>query len=185
MELRKFSPELPESVAYDVAAYCKHFIYPKNTVLVDYGGMYEYMYFLIRGLVTSLEKEEGEEHYSWFASEGEIVIPFEESLTQTRSRQRLLALAETECLVLHADDLQMLREKHPSFMLIELKLTRQCCQHALNRTRWIRMDATQKYQMLKEHYPYIVARVTVTALASFLGVSRKHLSAIMSREASK
>lgn len=183
--MKKFNPELPESVAYDVASYCKHVVYPRNALLLDYGEMFEYVYFLIRGLVTSLEKVEGREHYNWFVSEGEVIIDGEESRMQARSRQKLVALAETECLVLHADDLQLLREKHPTFVLTELKLTRQHYMQAINRTKLVRMDATQKYQMLKEGYPKIVANVTVTALASFLGVSRKHLSAIMARDASK
>ncbi|WP_423738039.1 Crp/Fnr family transcriptional regulator [Chitinophaga caseinilytica] len=180
--LQKFNPELTEAVMSDIAIHCIHVLFKPNEIILDYGEICEYVYFAINGLVTSLEKEDGKEFNCWFMSDGDVIIAIDSFFMQHRSRERLVTLANTECIALHVDDLNMLREKHPSFAFLELMLTRYYYQQTFNRTKWLRKDARGKYQMLKAHYPTLIQRVTRVAIASFLGVSREHLNRILREE---
>lgn len=183
--LKKFNPLLTQEAMKDIITHCIRISFKRNEIIVDYGERCEYVYFALKGLVTSLEMEDRKEYNCWFMSDGDVIIAIESFFMQTRSKERLVALEDTECIALHVEALNILRDKHPSFHLVELLLTRQYYQQAFNRTKWIRRRGTEKYQLLNEYYPNLTQRVTLGALASFLGVSRTQLYRIRRPRRSK
>lgn len=183
--LKKFNPSFEQSIMTDIASYCQHVIFPKGATIVKHGEVCEHVYFCIKGLVTSIGLKKGEEFNLWFMTDGDMFISVRSFFYQERSAQKLRALEKTECIILNIKDLNMLRQKHPSFEYTELLITRHYYVLCEDRNFWLHFDALNRYLLLREQYPHIVTRVSKVALASHLGISRTHLTDIMKNNSPK
>ncbi len=179
--LRYFSPELKDEELHEVFSYCSYFEYEKDAILVDFGEVCDRVYFTLKGTLTAYKvKANGKDHYCWFMTKEDVVISVESFYLQIPSKEQLFALKESACVSLPARDLKMLSDKYPAVKELDLQCTRYYYLLSNRRNEMIGMTAREKFETLLRDYPHLTKEenVTNTALASFLGMTREHLSKI-------
>ena len=143
--------------------FCDYVKLPKGTELIPEGNRHHYIYFVIKGSVKSYYLNEGKESCTWFAFENEIVATiktfsglnskaFKKLAENKMSMSRLI----NELLIEHAVFLEA---------LLYLKS----------------IPAKDRYHLLVKDQPHLLQRISLTDLASFIGINRETLSRIRSK----
>lgn len=172
-------PKMSAQLVSDIREKCEVVRFKKKAIMVDYGETCKHVFFASRGLVRALFlREGGAEQTCWFMGENDIVIAVESFYSQKPSKERLVALEDTECIALHWDDLEAIYEKHVDFNIVGRKLTEFYYRQAIERTKWVCLSAKERYDVLFAEYPKFFGRVPDAALASYLGIDKATLSRI-------
>ncbi|MNJ86408.1 Cyclic nucleotide-binding domain protein [compost metagenome] len=156
----------------------KEELLPKGTYFVQEGKVCTRLAFVHKGLFRSFYvDEQGEEVTYCFAKEADIETSFESFISGEPSAISIIAMEEVEILVIEKEDLNSLLEKYLfwnrlSRMLTEkeyLKMTRHAAESKTG-------SARVKYLNLLEQHPGLLQRVPLHYIASYLGISSRHLT---------
>lgn len=177
---KELYPAISDDLARDIRDLCVVVRFRKRMVILDYEQTCRHCFFAARGLVRALFLRKGVEQTCWFMGEGDIVIAVESFYGQQPSKERLVALEDTDCIALAWDDLQHIYNKHVDFNIIGRKLTEIYYRQAIERTKWMCLTAKERYHLLFRDYPKFMNRVPDSALASYLGIDKSTLSRIRS-----
>lgn len=177
---RSMQPKMYDELVLDIRDRCEVVRFKKKSIIIDYGETCRHVFFAGQGLVRALFLRDGMDQTCWFMGEQDIVIAVESFYAQQPSKERLVALEDTDCIALHWDDLQFIYDKHESFNRIGRLLTEFYYRQAIERTKWVCLSAKERYQKLFEDYPKFIGRVPDVYLASYLGIDKATLSRIRS-----
>ncbi len=149
----------------------------KNDKLIEAGTYAQYVYFLVKGTIRSYYLKDGTEVNTWFAFDGELVGSFDTYLLQQAAPETVEALEPCELLAL---DIQLLKKE----LLVNLEVSNLVrvmieeyaafLQARINALQF--QTAEQRYSWLLQYEPETLQRVSLTHIASYLGVSRETLS---------
>jgi CRP-like cAMP-binding protein len=171
-------PQISDILMLDIRERSRAVRFKRKALILDYGETCGHVFFAARGLVRALFQREGIEQTCWFMGEGDIVIAVESFYSQQPSKERLVALEDTDCIALAWDDLQTIYANHVEFNVIGRKLTEFYYRQAIERTKWVCLSAKERYELLFTDYPKFFNRVPDVALASYLGIDKSYLSRI-------
>lgn len=140
------------------------------------------LYFIVRGYCRAFYNEDGREINTSFFFEGEIATNIG-SFGDGRP---------SEFTIQAGEPLTVVRFDKGSLMDIARQnadietLGRKCLQTIARKQEKLgaiyqRLNPQERYDYLEEHYPGIIQRVSLTQLASFIGVARETLSRIRNR----
>lgn len=175
---KMFHPQISDELMQDIRDRCSVVRFKKKAVILDYEQTCGHCFFAARGLVRALFLRKGVEQTCWFMGEGDIVIAVESFYSQLPSKERLVALEDTDCIALAWNDLQAIYAKHVDFNIIGRRLTENYYRQAIERTKWVCLSAKERYRVLFRDYPKFMNRVPDAALASYLGIDKSTLSRI-------
>ena len=179
--LKSFFPNLEEE---SLDAFIKHASYlksTKGTKLISEGKRHLYFYLILKGGVKSYYSKESREVCMWFAFKNEVVgtITTYESLP---SKETVELLEDSELIKFNIEKIK------------ELTLTDLSISHLMNgiiigHTLYLEerlyqlqfMTSKKRYKVLYESTPEIFQEVSLTDIASYLGVTRETLSRIRSK----
>lgn len=158
---------------------------PAKTVLLQEGKKSQQYIFIEKGCVRAYFDKNGEDKTVQFFFENEGLTSFDSFINNVPS---VLTVETIEPSVIHLLPkkyvLQLLDElsHQADFVPVLLKVLARRQVHYMNEfVSFIRDTPEQRYQNLLKQRPHIVKRVPQHYIASYLGVSKVHLSRIKSK----
>lgn len=153
---------------------------PKKTKILSEGEKSNSIYFIISGTarIYYLDKE-GKETNTWFLFENELLISVYSFYTGNPSFEYIETLADCKFISLKRDKLDYLYNKFMEFNFLGRKLTEFYYMRNEMQANELRMlSAKERYQKLLERNSELFQRVSLSHIASYLGISRETLSRI-------
>ena len=157
-------------------------ILPKNEYLLNEGQVCRHLYFLEKGALRGFYNLDGKEITHWFGFEKDFVTSFHSFITKEPAVENIQLL---ESCILWAISKETLTRLFNQYHEIE-RLVR-----IVNEKYYIRLEerfvnaqfktAGERYENLLQQTPYILERVPLGYIASYLGISQETLSRIRSK----
>lgn len=160
--------------------FCDYVKLPKGTELIQEGNRHYYIYFVIKGSVKSYYLNEGKESCTWFAFENEIVATIK-TFSGLNSNETIKLLEDSEFIRINSKAFKKLAENKMSMsrLINELLIEHAVFLEALLYLKSI--PAKDRYHLLLKDQPHLLQRISLTDLASLIGINRETLSRIRSK----
>lgn len=172
-------PGISQDLTQKLLDCCKIKAFKKNEILVKEDGLCDYCYFAAKGLVKAVfTNKAGQEKIAWFMCEGDIIISVKSFYSRKASNETLKAMEKTWCIALHWDDLQAIYKEFIEFNIIGRRLTEHYYCQAIERTKWVHLDAAERYAALVTEYPSFIKRIPDADMAAYLGINKTFFSLI-------
>jgi len=121
----------------------------------------------------------GNEMTYCFRFPGDMVAAYSAFITGNGSVEYIQALSDTELLVIPKDQIDQLLTKNPSWIHFLKIIAEQQYLELEGRVFQLQRDSAQeRYQNLIEDQPEYIQQISVQHLASYLGITQRHLSRI-------
>ncbi|MDI9339379.1 MAG: Crp/Fnr family transcriptional regulator [Sediminibacterium sp.] len=154
----------------------------KGECFVKQGTICRKAAFIVSGtLRTYYLNAKGEETTYCFCPAGSISTAYKSFILQQASAHSLVAIEDTELVVIEYTDLQDLYKQYAGWQTLGRLLTEQqylVMEHyaaVLNNE-----SATEKYLRLESEQPEVILKASVEDIASYLGITRRTLTRIRS-----
>ena len=152
--------------------------YPKGEILIENGKKNEFVFFLISGSAKSYNFKDSKQICLWFAFESDCIATIR-SFDDLISQETVELLEDSEIIQIKLDDLMTLSNQFVSISSLMLQLLKEhilFLEYKLNGLQF--MTSEERYDKLIRDYPEVLQRVSLTDIASYLGLSRETLSRI-------
>ena len=151
----------------------------KNEFLVEQDKICTCFCFIVSGVLQHATTLHEEEKTTYLSLKNTFTTSLKSFLTQTPSRKHIKALVETELLVIALDDFMQLRNTNTEFRQFYYDLIeRQICLIDEYRIDLLALTPEERYKKLLLSEPKLLQEVPLHYLASFLGISTRHMSRI-------
>ncbi|MEW5676694.1 Crp/Fnr family transcriptional regulator [Flavobacterium enshiense] len=151
----------------------------KNEYLVKEGDVCRYFCFLEEGILQHAITTEKEEKTTYLALPNTITTSLKSFLTQSPSQKSIKAIADTKLKILSFEAFQNLLETNPEFKQFYYNLIeKQICLIDDYRIDLLTLTPEERYQKLLANEPKLLQEIPLHYLASFLGISSRHMSRI-------
>ncbi|HSC54697.1 MAG TPA: Crp/Fnr family transcriptional regulator [Phnomibacter sp.] len=154
--------------------------YKKGEVLLHAGEVCRHLYYVIKGgLRCFMHDEDGKEINLHFYFEDELASEFKSLRQQTPSDRNLAALSTTKVLRAARPDYIEFFKNNDSFMQAAFRFFQQMFLEEEEHSEMLRkLSSEEKYQYVLDNHPHLLQKISLTQLASWLGMSRESLSRI-------
>lgn len=170
---------LTEDCKSDFKNSCKLVCLDRLSLIVKEGQFADKMYFIINGCVRAFYYKDGKEITDWFAFEGDFMSSINSFFQNVSSKHNIELLEQTTFLEITREALFTLTDKHHCFeRLGRIAVTKTMLQLQERIVSLQFETAQQKYESLINLRPDIVQRVSLTYIASHLGITLETLSRI-------
>ncbi|AQG81773.1 Crp/Fnr family transcriptional regulator [Spirosoma montaniterrae] len=151
----------------------------KGDYLLCQGDICRYSYWIESGLAQKYYLVDGQQLTTEIYFPDDIALSMTSYATQTPSREVIQVLAPTTALRTDYRAFQTLKATFPVLVELDLLLTEYYAIWQEERIRQFRtLNATQRYELLLTTHADWVQCLSLTHIASYLGVSRETLSRI-------
>lgn len=154
--------------------------YSKKDYIIQYGSLQQHLYFVTQGLVRGFYiNEKGEEITIRFAQENGYVTHYTALLSQQPSQYYFQCLEPTKVLQLQFAGIQEGYHLHKGLERFGRLIAEQILKGQQKRIEGFQfLTAEARYLQFVEEYPQLFNRVSLSHLASYLGIQRPSLSRI-------
>lgn len=151
----------------------------KGETLVKEGKICEYFCFIQHGILLHKFTSEGEEITTYLGLKNTFTTALESFKNRIKSRKSIVALSPCELWCMKVDSFNELLENNNSFRTFYYQLI----EHQIFKIDDYRIDhllltPEERYQKLLSNEPVLLQQVPLHYLASFLGISTRHMSRI-------
>jgi CRP-like cAMP-binding protein len=179
--LRSVFHNLEEESLHAFVEHSSYLKTTKGTKLISEGKKHSYFYLILKGGVKSYYSKESRQVCMWFAFKNEAIgtITTYEGLP---SKETIELLEDSELIKFNIEKIKELTLTDLSIsnlinnLIIEHTL---CIEERLYQLKF--MTSQKRYKALHETIPEIFQKVSLTDIASYLGISRETLSRIRSK----
>ncbi len=162
----------------DSANYIKH---SKGTKLIRTGERHRYFYLIVKGSVKTYYLKDSKQVCSWFAFENDIVATLSNIVGGNPSSETIELLEDSEFIQFETKSIKHLAESNLSASHFMAELITEHATFLEERLYLLQfMSSKERYDALIESVPEVLQKVSLTDIASFLGVSRETVSRIRS-----
>lgn len=154
----------------------------KNKLLLREGRVCTHLYFLEKGALRGFYNLEGKEITHWFGFEKDFVTSFHSFITGEPAVENIQLLEGSILWSISKETLTDLLSKHHEIERL-LRIAYEKYYIRLEE-RFVNAQfktATERYENLLQQTPYILERVNLGFIASYLGISQETLSRIRSK----
>ena len=152
----------------------------KGNLLLTENQVCNEIFFIKKGILRSFFfNHQGDEITNCFAFEGEFMASFSSFITQNIAEENIQALADTELQVLSRESLEKLYTLGIHWQELGRKLTE--IEYVTLQKRMIsfqKLSGTERYEELYHNHKKYIQLIPLQYLASYLGVTPRHLSRI-------
>lgn len=152
----------------------------KGELLLSENQICNEVVFIKKGILRSyFFNHQGDEITNCFAFENEFMASFSSFITNEVSQENIQALADTELQVLNRESLDQLYKSHFHWQEIGRKLTEM--EYVTLQKRMVsfqKLSAAERYEELYDNHQKYLQLIPLQYLASYLGVTPRHLSRI-------
>jgi CRP-like cAMP-binding protein len=158
---------------------------PAKTVLLEEGKISQHYIFIEKGCVRTFFNNNGDDKTVQFFFENEGLSSFDSFVNNVPSSCTIETIEPSVVYLLAKKYVLQLMDElshEPDFTQMILQMTARRQMHYINEfVSIIRDTPEQRYQLLLNERPHIIQRVPQHYIASYLGVSKVHLSRIKSK----
>lgn len=173
---------LSEELKNAIKSFCTIDDYETNTFLLSPGKISNKVFFVYKGLIRSFHYSGDREHTSWIMKENDIMLSVYSFFSQKPAFEYIETMEKSTFIILSYIKLQQLYHDFPEFNTIGRVITEKYYVQSEARAIALRQHtAEERYKSLLKSDPELVKRVSVTVLASYLGMSRETLSRVRAR----
>lgn len=182
-----FSKKFPRLNAFwdKYLPYQKRLEVPAKTVLLEEGKRSQHYIFIEKGCVRTFFDKNGDDKTVQFFFEQEGLTSFDSFINNVPSQVTIETIEPSIVYLLPKKYVLQLVEElshEPNFLQMILQMSAMRQTHYINEfVSFIRDTPEQRYQNLMKNKPHIIQRVPQHYIASYLGVSKVHLSRIKSK----
>lgn len=152
----------------------KLYRFRKGKKLAKEGEVASYIFFLKKGLIRSYSIIDGKKVSNYFMREGDIIISVVGFLRQAPAVDSIEALEDCECWGITWADLEETYQLFPEFNIHgRLIANEYYCRAEVRHYSQHRRTPQEKYAILMESDPGLLARVKDVHVASYLNVSKR------------
>lgn len=170
---------LPESSRKSLIQHISEVNYPKGYCLMDANKVIPYIYFLKKGIVRAYASTENNDITFWFGAEGEPVVSMKSYVDEKPGYESIELLEDCELYMLETKKLKKLFNEDihianwgRKFAERELVKTEELIISRQYKT------ALERYKDLMKYKLYLLQRVQLGHIASYLGITPVSLSRI-------
>jgi CRP-like cAMP-binding protein len=171
-------PTLNDDILEKLSGFTEVLKLPKGTKLFSEGKRHYHFYFIIQGAVKAYYLKDDKEVCSWFAAENETVGNMSAHRGKP-SNETIELLEDTELI---SFEIHRINELAKNDLAISHFINEILEEHILFLEKRIYdlqfVSSSERYKRLLEEAPEILQRVSLTDIASYLGVSRETLSRV-------
>lgn len=154
---------------------------PKQHIICAEGTVCYHMYLLADGLIRTHYNKDGRNVTTGFLTEGAIFTPLSSFLNRRSATYTIETLEPTTLYQIHYDDLRELFRRSHVFEHVSREATLNSLVALESRLYALQFySAQERYENFLAAFPDMVNRVSLTHLASYLGISLETLSRIRS-----
>ena len=180
--LKSYFPILEEESLNDIVKHSSYLKSTKGTQLISEGKRHHYIYFIVKGSVKSYYSKESKEVCVWFSLENEI-IGTTSTIQGDVSKETIELLEDSELIKLNIEKIKELAQTDLSISNLLNNLWEEHATFLEERLYQLQfMNSHERFKALIKDTPEILQRVSLTDIASFLGVSRETLSRIRAKK---
>lgn len=151
----------------------------KNHFFVCQGEVCHYFCFVVSGILQHAIEINGEEKTTYLSLKNTFTSSLKSFLSKTPSRKNIKALVNTELLVITLEDFIKLKNENLEFKQFYFDLIeKQICLIDDYRIDLLALTPEERYKKLIDNEPKLLNEVPLHYLASFLGISTRHMSRI-------
>lgn len=153
--------------------------FQKGTLLLQHHKVEKAIYFIKKGVVRAYASTSGSEVTFWFGFEGSAVFSMNSYVNNQKSYEDIELLEETVFYKIHSDVLQKLYQTNIEIANWGRKLAEKELIKSEERLISLQFkSAKERYLDLIKNHPYLVQRVALGYIASYLGITQVSLSRI-------
>ncbi|MFK7786746.1 MAG: Crp/Fnr family transcriptional regulator [Crocinitomicaceae bacterium] len=153
----------------------------KGEVVVREGQYSKKAYFILQGCSRSYYMKDGKDVSDWFAFEGEFVSPIVSFFSDKPNPHYIEFLEDSLAIEFTKDTIDMLSKKYRNFEQIITSTVTETMLNLCERLYYTQFTkAEERYEHLLSIHPDITNRISLTHIASYLGITLETLSRIRS-----
>lgn len=182
-QIDKFIGALPYEIqlALEKNSYQQNF--KKGEIILRENQICKYSYHFLEGIGRKFYMDQdSKEITTEFYFPDDLALAFESYVFQTPSKEYIECLTDVTVSITDYQKFNALKEKYPKLMELDLMITE-------IHTVWLEqkilemrtLNATQRYHKLLNNYPHFIKYISLTHIASYLGISLETLSRIRSK----
>ena len=172
------SQELENQVA-EILSFFTPLTLTKNSFLVKKGNVCKYFCFIESGILQHSIEISEEEKTTYLGLKNSCTSALKSYLQKTPSRKNIKALSDCNLQVILVDDFKYLLENNKAFHLFYYMLIEnQIFLIDDYRIDLLTLSPEERYTKLLTNEPKLLQEVSLHYLASFLGISTRHMSRI-------
>ncbi len=150
----------------------------KNDYLIQEGEICNEIVFIKSGILRSFYlTDEGEEITNCITFENELMSAYSSFITQSPTDENIQALVDTQLQIINKTELVNLYKKSNNWQKVGRELAEM--QYVMLEKRIVsfqKKNAKQRYESLLKDHPHYIQYIPLNNLASFLGITTRHLS---------
>ena len=174
----KYAP-LTSECKSEFAANSRILTLKKGEILVKEGQYSDKAYFIVSGSTRAYYLNDGKDITYWFAFENDFICAINSFFQNIPSPHFIEVLEETILLEISRDDIMKLSDKYHNFERLTNRVATKTMLKLQARIVSMQFQsAEQRYQNLLSAYPSITQRVSLTHIASYIGITLETLSRI-------
>jgi CRP-like cAMP-binding protein len=170
---------IPETSKNNLKEHIKEVSFQKGFILIESDKVIPYIYFLKKGIVRAYASTENNDITFWFGMEGEPVVSMKSYVDEKPGYESIELLEDCDFYVLETEKLKTLFNEDihianwgRKFAERELVKTEELIISRQYKT------ALERYKDLLKEKPYLLQRVQLGHIASYLGITQVSLSRI-------
>ena len=170
---------LPDSSKTQLIQHIHEVALPKGSIIMKADKVEKKIYFIKTGIVRAYASTADQDITFWFGKEGETVVSMKSYVAQQKGYESIELLEDSALFELKTDDLYQLFENDIHIANWGRKFAEK--ELLILEERFISRQfqtATHRYQQLLRDNPYLLQRVSLGHIASFLGITQVSLSRI-------
>lgn len=177
-QLKKYGP-LSLQAEKDIAQRTKQFLKKKNDHLLKQGQLLSSYFVVKQGIFRSYIYRNEKEINVWFGAENQIFGAIMPMYAGKPSPENIQFLEDSEVYAISVDELEDLYKVYPELNLIGRKIAEEVCIILEERINSLHLEsAAERYHSLIIQHPYLLQRINLGHIASYLKVTQETLSRI-------
>jgi CRP-like cAMP-binding protein len=154
----------------------------KNEYLLMQGNICRHLYFLEKGALRGFYNLDGKEITHWFGFENDFVTSFHSFITREPAVENIQLLENSIVWSISKEQLtNLFNEHHEIERLVRIAYEKYYIRLEERYVNAQFKTAKELYENLLQQRPYILERVPLGYIASYLGISQETLSRIRSK----
>ncbi|WP_188050805.1 Crp/Fnr family transcriptional regulator [Flavobacterium sp. GP15] len=157
-----------------------HKLFKKSEYFIKEGETCKQVAFVLSGSLRSYYNSDKDEEITYCITfPNSLVTAYSSFLTAQPTQENIQAIAETEVLIIQKSDFEVLIQQNPNWVYFLKTIAEQ--QYIELEKRIFNLqksDAVKRYADLMKNQPEYIQKIPLQYLASYLGISQRHLSRI-------
>jgi len=181
--VKSIYPEVQEVVLQNLVNSSNYIKQAKGTKLIRAGEKHPYFYLLVKGSIKTYYQKDSKQVCTWFAFENDIVATLSSIVEGNPSSETIELLEDSEFIQFDTKLISQLAESNLSVSHFMAELISDHATFLEERLYLLQfMSSKERYDALIKRVPEVSQKISLTDIASYLGVSRETVSRIRSNK---